>query len=110
MNYISLLPLIILVMIIQIIHSVSSKCKDKCKVQLSYAVTGALTWMCFLVIRRLALGVNIFSNSDPSQTMLESLVGGILWGVFFVVRDVVKKSRSSNEKHIFKWNGINFVY
>lgn len=108
--YIALLLSILILMIFQIIHAVSSKCKDKCKVQLSYAVTGSLTWTCFLIIRRLVLGVNIFSNSDPSQTVLESIAGGILWGVFFVVRDVVRKSRSSNEKHIFKWNGINFVY
>lgn len=102
--------LILVIMMIQIIHAVSHKCKDKCKVQLSYAVTGSFTWMCFLVLRRLSLGINIFSNSDLSQTMLESVVGGILWGVFFVIRDIVRKSRSSNEKHIFKWNGIDFVY
>jgi len=113
--YISFVAIILLLTVAYFVFNTmynDSKCDPEtqsCYIQLSYPIMGTLTWMMFLIIRRIAIGQNFFfKGDDVYKTSIEAFVGGILWGIFFILCDIVKKIRQTNSKHIGTWKNISF--
>lgn len=80
-----------------------------CEVQLSYAGMVAVTWIVFLMIRRAAIGQNLFiADAGARSTIVEAFVGGLVWASFSVAHDVVRKLRRDKSLGVGTWRGLTF--
>lgn len=82
---------------------------ESCSIELSPHIMGTATWFLVLIIRRIAIGQNLFVRSNSiSITLVEAIVGSLFTGFFSLLQEITQKTRRNSSVELGQWRGIRF--